>query len=60
MGFPVPFCSNYKLILIYTEKEKGVFSPRENYFSCAGQNVRQAFNALPDILIRVLDIFLSS
>ncbi len=26
-------------------------SPRENYFRSAGQNVCQAFNALPDILI---------
>ena len=38
----------------HQEKEKKLslsISPRENYFESAGQNVRQAFNALPDILI---------
>ncbi len=34
-----------------TWKVADISSPRENYFRSAGQNVRQAFNALPDILI---------
>ena len=32
-------------------------SDRENYFRCAGQNVPQAFSALPDILSRCQTFF---
>ncbi len=35
-----------------------ISSNRKNYFDCAGQNVRQAFNALPDILSRCQTFFL--
>ena len=31
-------------------EQGGRISDRENYFWCAGQNVQQAFSALPDIL----------
>ncbi len=41
-------CKGYREIMLGYQP---TYSPRENYYRSAGQNGRQAFNALPDILI---------